>query len=118
MHAPAAPASQNEAPPPMDDLDNSVFQVWALAKEMHKTWSAIVGKRNNYPWLTALGTKITSAHVATKAKVVNIKAMGKEGKVDRGVDVVNQGEEGDGQGDGQGQGQGEGQEGEGQGEGD
>ena len=36
---------------------------------MHKTWSAVVGKRKNYAWLNALGITITSAHDAkTKAK--------------------------------------------------
>ena len=40
-----------------------------------------------------------------KAKEDNIKAMIKEDKVERGVDMVNQVQEGDGEGDGQGQGQ-------------
>ncbi len=29
LHAPAAPAAQNEAPPPMDVLDHSDEEVWA-----------------------------------------------------------------------------------------
>ena len=38
-----------------------------------------------------------------KAKADNIKATGNVDKVERGVDMVNQGQEGDGEGDGQGQ---------------
>ena len=44
---PAAPAAQKEAPPPVDYLDHYDFPGWALAKEMHQTWSADVGKRHN-----------------------------------------------------------------------
>ena len=47
LRAPAAPAAQGEAPPPMDDLDHSDLQVWALAKEMHNNWSAVVGNIPN-----------------------------------------------------------------------
>ena len=50
------------------------------------------------------------------AKEDESKAMDKEDKVERGVDMVNQGQEGDCEGDGQGLGQG--QEGKGQDEGD
>ena len=53
-------------------------------------------------------------HTATHVKAEKSNAMGKEDKVARGVDMVNQGQEGDGEGGGQGQGQ----EGEGQDEGD
>ena len=62
FHAPAAPAAQNEAPLPMDGVDHSDVRAWALAKEMHKTWSPVAGKGNNYAWLNALGMKIASAH--------------------------------------------------------
>ena len=70
---------------------------------MHKTWSAVVGKSKNYAWLNALGMKITSVHDTT-AKVQEYKsnAMDKEEKVERGVDMVNQGQDGDDQ-EGEGQ---------------
>ena len=66
LHAPTAPAAQNKAPPPMVGLDHSDVQVWALAKDMHKTWPAVVGKRKNYAWLNALGMNITSVHDTKK----------------------------------------------------
>ena len=58
------------------------------------------------------------ARCSKKAKDDKSNAMDNEDKVERGADMVNQGEEGYGQGDGQSQGPGEGQEGEGQREGD
>ena len=48
LRAPAALAAQNEAPPPMDDLDHSDAEERSLAKEMHNFRSAVVRTRQAY----------------------------------------------------------------------
>ena len=52
LRAPAAPAAQGEAPPPIDDLDHSDAEESSLAQAMHNIWSAVVRKRQAYTWLT------------------------------------------------------------------
>ena len=57
LRAPAAPAAQGEAPPPIDDLDHSDAEERPLAKYMQNVWSAVDRKRQACTRLTALGSK-------------------------------------------------------------
>ena len=57
LRAPAAPAAQGEAPPPMDDLDQADAEARFHAKEMPKIWSAVVRNIQDYTRLTALGSQ-------------------------------------------------------------
>jgi len=44
LRARPAPAAEEEAPPPVADVDLSDAEVLAVAKETRRTWSAAVGK--------------------------------------------------------------------------
>ena len=51
LRARPAPAAEEEAAPPVASVDLRDAEVLALAKEMHKTWSAAVGKKTGVPML-------------------------------------------------------------------
>ena len=55
LRARRAPAAEEEAAPPVANVDLSNAEVLALAKEMHKTWCAAVGKKTGVPMLDCLG---------------------------------------------------------------
>ena len=55
LRARPAPAAEEEAALPVANVDLSDAEVLALAKEMHKTWSAAVGKKPAVPMLACLG---------------------------------------------------------------
>ena len=94
----AAPAAQKEAQPRVVDVGPSDAEVWALAKEMHKTWLAAVGKKQALPWLTALGLKISRVHEEkTRVKEAKHSARGKEDKAAQDKEGKKAGEKGKGQ---------------------
>ena len=69
--------------PPVADLDCSNANVLAVAKDLFKIWTVVVGKRTRpCPWLAALGAKLMSMHGDKKkkrGKVIQYQEPGRYG---------------------------------------
>ena len=98
LRAGAALAAEEEAPPLMAEVDLSDAEVLAVAKEMHKTWSAAVGKKQACPCLIALGVELTRLQdEKKKAKEDKNKAKEEKDKEKEGEkDKEKEGETGKG----------------------
>ena len=78
LRARPAPAVEEEAAAAMANVDLSDAEVLALAKEMHKTWSAAVGKQQACPCLLALGADLTRLQEdKRKAKGASSSSVGR-----------------------------------------